>query len=365
MRKTIAVLLTSFSLVFTVTAQEQVAPIAITAENIGQLQSVHHIDFADFVAEAGSVENGWFALDPAGKHIAAMNRSGDVVVWDDAGELVDSYSIPGSDNLLSTVQDIAFRVDYPQVMSVHMDGTGYYVAYRNYETHELEYFQFASADVPLRIWDSGNTWLEVSPADYLRTRFVRELLPQQSDTLRTNATLDPTEFRELNSGPENDPDAFFRIGRMRLPYAITSTQDFFIKRWNLETDEVTATAQLNALPGVGQVTPDGRYFAWRDSESEAIHVLDFETGVDKVIAPLSGSYIPYLLPNASADVIIGVNVDLKPVVVAWNVVTGERIELGEYRSCNRQPDMVRLSVDSSTLVIGCDTGLDIWRMDTN
>ena len=70
----------------------------------------------------------------------------------------------------------------------------------------------------------------------------------------------------------------------------------------------------------------------------------------------------YLLLNSSASVIIGINVDLKPVVVAWNVVTGERIELGEYRSCDRQPDMVRLSVDDTTLVIGCDTGMDIWRV---
>lgn len=174
--------------------------------------------------------------------------------------------------------------------------------------------------------------------------------------------MNSAEFRELDSGPENDPDAFFRIGRMRLPYAITATQDFFIKRWNLETDEVTATAQLDGLPGVGQITPDGRYFAWRDDDAKAIHLLDFDIGLDKVIAPLNGSYIPYLLLNSSASVIIGVNVDLKPVVVAWNVVTGERIELGEYRSCDRQPDMVRLSVDDTTLVIGCDAGMDIWRV---
>lgn len=170
------VLLTSFSLVFAAAAQDM--PTAINAENIRHLQSVQHINFADAVAEAGVVENGWFALDPLGKHMAAMNRAGDVVVWNDAGNMVDKYNIPGSDNLLSTVQDIAFRVDSRQVVSVHMDGTGYYVAYRNYDTHELSYYRFSSADVPLRIWDSGNTWLEVSPADYLRTRFVRELLPQ-------------------------------------------------------------------------------------------------------------------------------------------------------------------------------------------
>jgi hypothetical protein len=50
-------------------------------------------------------------------------------------------------------------------------------------------------------------------------------------------------------------------------------------------------------------------------------------------------------------------------VVAWDVKTGERTILGEYRECNRpQPDMTRLSEDGTTLVIGCDTGLDIWRI---
>ena len=361
MRKLIVLLLSLFSMVVVVAAQADVE--GVSAENIKRLQSVQQVNFVDEVAAAGVVENGWFAVNQQGKYIATMNRAGDIVVWDDGGNVVDRYGITGGDNLQSTVQDIAFRADSPEVVSVHMDGTSYFVAYRNYETKALEYFHFPTADVPLRIWDTGNTWLEVSPADYMRTRFVRELLPASSDTLRTNAELTPSEYRELDSGPENDADAFFRIGRMRLPYAITATQDFFVKLWNLETGEVKATAQLDGMPGVGQITPDGRYFAWRDSESKAINLLDFETGNNKIVAPLNGSYIPYLLLNSSASVIIGVNVGLNPVVVAWDTSTGERTDLGEYRSCNRQPDMVRLSVDDSTLVIGCDTGLDIWRVN--
>ncbi|MFW5691150.1 MAG: hypothetical protein ACOCXZ_01505 [Chloroflexota bacterium] len=49
-------------------------------------------------------------------------------------------------------------------------------------------------------------------------------------------------------------------------------------------------------------------------------------------------------------------------MIAWIVETGERIDLGTYRECSRQPDMVRLSTDGTTLVIGCDTGLDVWRV---
>ena len=113
---------------------------------------------------------------------------------------------------------------------------------------------------------------------------------------------------------------------------------------------------------IGQLTLDGRYFAWRDGESKALHLLDFETGKDRVIALLGGVYIPFLLLNFSASVIIGVNVDLKPIVIAWDTKTGEQLTLGEYRSCSRQPDMVRLSSDNTTVVIGCDKGFDIWRI---
>jgi hypothetical protein len=153
-----------------------------------------------------------------------------------------------------------------------------------------------------------------------------------------------------------------RIGRIDPPLAITATKEALLKRWNLETGEVTASAQLEALPAAGQVNADGSSFAWVDQKFESLHLLNFETGKDQVIAPLGGTYIPFLLLSAKSDVIIGVNVGLEPGVMAWDVATGERIDLGTYRSCNRQPDMVRLSKDGSTLVVGCDTGLDIWRV---
>jgi hypothetical protein len=135
-----------------------------------------------------------------------------------------------------------------------------------------------------------------------------------------------------------------------------------VKRWNLEMDAPTATVELGSLPGVGQVNASGRYFVWGDAESTHLFLLDFETGENRLIAPLDGTYIPFLLLGVNADVAIGVNVGLEPTIVAWDTMTGERYDLGEYRTCNRQPDMVRLSRDGTTLVIGCDTGLDIWRI---
>jgi hypothetical protein len=60
--------------------------------------------------------------------------------------------------------------------------------------------------------------------------------------------------------------------------------------------------------------------------------------------------------------VIGVNIDLEPIIVAWDVASGERLDLGFYRECSRTPDMVQISEDGTTLAIGCDTGIDIWRV---
>ena len=356
----LAVILIFFSLAFSTSAQD--SSVVITASNINQLQSVAHINFVDWEPEIGKIENGWFALNHDASKFAVMNRTGEIIIGDDLGQVLDHYAVPGSDNLPTSVLDLAFRQNYPAVVSAHSEGGAYYVAYRYYETHQTEYFRFETPDVPLRIWDTGSAWLEISPDDYTRSRYVQVLTPANFDGFRVNEVLQPDAIKELNSGPENDPDSFLRIGRIEPPFAITVTQKFLVKRWNLETGLITATVQLDALPGAGQLSTDGRYFVWRDGDSKALHLLDFETGKDRVIAPLQSSYIPYLLLNSSASVIIGVNVASKSIVVAWDTSNGERIELGEYRSCNRQPDMVRLSADSSTLVIGCDKGIDIWRI---
>jgi hypothetical protein len=183
-----------------------------------------------------------------------------------------------------------------------------------------------------------------------------DLFTQQGDAPEV------ADLPSIPSGPEHDFDAFLRIGRIKPPTAITVTQSGQVKRWNLETGEVTATAQLEELPGAGQVNASGRYFIWRDAESTSLHLLDFETGEDRGVAPLDGAYIPFMFLTSDASVAIGVNVGSEPIVAAWDTSTGERYNLGEYRACNRQPDMVRLSGDGTALVIGCDTGLDIWRV---
>jgi hypothetical protein len=162
--------------------------------------------------------------------------------------------------------------------------------------------------------------------------------------------------------PQTDPDALIRIGRLPAPLAISVTREGLVRRWDLSTGEVTAEVPMDTLPLYGHATPDGERLVWRDPPSTALNILNFETGENRMIIPLNGMYVPFIFLTASADVIIGVDPDEEPVVVAWVAERGERIDLGQYRACGRPPDMARLSEDGSTLVIGCDAGLDIWRV---
>ncbi len=338
-------------------------PEPITAENFTQLRSVRAIDFADLPDEAGEVDNGWFTVSHDGRYLAVVNRQQAILILDDQGALVDQFSISGQDGLPATFLDGAFSPEDYTLYSIHSEGGRYYVARHVVGVTPTEYYYIDSSDVPVRVWgDVGSIWVEVTPVDYLKLPYVLRLNPQPLSRFRVNEPLMPAEITEIPSGPENDAESFLRIGRIDAPYAVTITGDNLAKRWDLELGMVSTTAQLDALPGMGSLTPDGRYFAWRDGESRGLSLLDFQTGQTQRVAELEGRYIPFLLLNPDADVIIGVNVALQPDVLAWSVVSGEEVALGEYRACTRQPDLVKLSRDGSALVIGCDQGLDLWRV---
>ncbi len=358
-----------------ITAQD--SPVVISADNITRLQSVAHIDFSDAPAEAGKIDNGWFAMDAWGEKYAVKNRADHLVIWNDAGQMLDQYFVEGEDGLPATTLDFAFDGWGASVVSAHSDGKYLYAA-RHFLPGNFIIFRTLSIDTPLRVWVSynGTDMLEMSSNDPLTGRYVMEIHPQSPIDESKSEPIDliPSEIHKFSSGPENDPDAFLRIGRIEAPYAITLTRGSLLKLWNLEQDGgiVIGQAQLSELPGMGTVnthfedfpeTQPPDYFAWRDGESKALHLLNIKTGEDRVVADLGGTYLPFMALTPAADVIIAVNAGLEPVVTAWNTTNGEKYNLGEYRQCNRQPDMVRLSQDGTTLVIGCDGGLDIWRIE--
>jgi len=340
-----------------ISAQEEV----ITSENFQQLTSVAHIDFDALSDELGGLDLGWFAFSRTGDRLAIRNRNNELVILDEQGHILDRYSVPGRDELPATVLEADFNAEGTMLASVHLDGMGYVVASRQIDAATDQFLRFETPDTPIRLWIDDEIWLEISPADPSGGRLVVQVSPDLMNESGTGP--EEGDLPSILSGPEHDFEAFLRIGRIKPPMAITVTQDGLVKRWNLQTGQVTATAQLDELPGAGQVNASGRYFVWRDAESANLYLLDFETGENRLIAPLDGAYIPFLFLSTDASIALGVNVDLEPTVVAWNTATGERYDLGEYRACNRQPDMVRLNRDGTTLVIGCDTGLDIWRIE--
>jgi hypothetical protein len=211
--------------------------------------------------------------------------------------------------------------------------------------------------VPLRVWfdssDDAVLWMETTTP-----------LGDAFEVIAVSLTGTEAQIMtRLASAPEMDTEAFVRIGRIPAPLAITATQAGLVRLWDLETGAVTAEAQLEVAPVFGRVNETtGRQLAWRDPQSETLQVLDFETGENRLVATLDGAYIQALMLTPAADVVLAVHIGDAAVVAAWTVDDGARIDLGAYRICTRVPDMVQLSLDGTTLVIGCDTGLEVWRV---
>ncbi len=331
----------------------------INAANVEQLGRVLQIDFDAAPAEAGEIISGWLRVDRDGRRVVMVNRANDLLVWDIAsGELVAAYSIPGTDGTNANMMDIAWDATGETIHSLHTDGAAYTVGVYTVADDNLQRVTVpAGDDRPVRVWagdEPGVTWVEVLTSDPETPPYVLRLDVTSGEVLT-----------KLDSVAEADRQSQVRIGRMPAPLAVTSSVEGVVQLWDLEAGDLLHAVELGAMPTFGHINgAAGRLLVWRDTQSEALHILDFETGANQQIAALDGAYVQALLLPPAADVVIGVNIDLEAVVVAWDVATGEQVQLGEYRECSRTPDMVQISEDGTTLVIGCDTGLDVWRIDS-
>ncbi len=343
-------------------AYAQEDPVPVNRDNVTRLSPSARIDFDALPDSAGEILSGGFALDPVGRLLALRNRDNTVVIFDTTGALVDVFSVPGADGLPDTVLDTAFDRTGALLAAVVSDGAGYSVAIRIIESGLtlVQPFPFAP-DVPLRAWFDANEpyyWVEVTPAEPGESPYVARFAYALPDVASTDVEPEIVPF-----APDSDPDTFARFGRIGAPYAVTTTQAGAVTIWDLEQATVIATAQTDGLPVFGGLNRDASALAWRDPDYQELHLLDLATGQDKLVAPLDGAYINYILVTPGADLILGVHVGDEPVVAAWDSATGERFDLGAYRACTRTPDMARLSGNAAVLVIGCDTGVDIWRVD--
>lgn len=174
-----------------------------------------------------------------------------------------------------------------------------------------------------------------------------------------------SRFEQQPYAPAEDAEAFIRIGRIEPPHVVTSSPEGAVKLWHLQGGELLAEAQVENGPVVfGQINTAATHLAWRGPDEYTLNLLNFETGKNQLVADLDGAYAQFYLVSRDADVIFLVHVDDEPVVVAYDEATGDRYDLGRFRQCNREPDMARLSENGTALVIGCDTGLDIWQVGT-
>ena len=157
-----------------------------------------------------------------------------------------------------------------------------------------------------------------------------------------------------------------RIGRIAPPLAVTVDEDGAVSLWAMEEGRVIHRAQDVGLAVFGAVNPGGTHLAWRDPPSNALNLLDFESGQNAEISPLDGDYIAWILLSDGADVIFGVDPQsARRHIWAWDAASGQKFDLGTYRDCGerQQPDWAEISQDGTALMIGCDSGIDIWRIN--
>lgn len=330
-------------------AQDQV--VVIRADNFARLAPANFIPFSNIPEEIGEIRTGWFAVSDDGRHIAAKSLMNTVVVWNIQGNLIDTFSLATDDGLPATIYNARFATTN-KLLVVYSDGRGGVLAERDVVNQTISVLRLPF--VPAHAWqDSSDYWLE--NVDERCTIRLDQLL---SDTPQNAPSC-------TVSSPEAAQDVMVRIGRVLPPYAVTASKDGQVQRWNLESGEVEFNVLVDPALGVpvfGQINSSGSHLAWRDPESTALYLLAFNSGSNQRIAQLDGQYIPFILLTPSADVIIGVGAGGQSSVTAWDVETGEAFMLGEFEGCSRPPDEVRLSADGTTMIIGCDGGLNVWQI---
>lgn len=320
---------------------------AISADNLRRLRPYAQIDFEALDA---ALAIGWFAANDDATEFVVFGRSGEVYdiyyseelrQWRSRRErgartiaLIDGLRLPGETMILHQLDDQFYLNDY-QLRSGHA---------------AVALFQGLSAD---------NLFVETVD-DNGQTRFLHYTVDRETGAL---ALQDVIPF------PDRADDApAIRLGRINFPVVIVSAlaaSALHVYRYPDSFDEAGAKAfQLVDGPAVlGAVNGlAASHLAWTNPARAHLSLLDLKTGEDRTVAALDGSYPQYLLLSNDASAILAVNLDFQPQVVAWNVESGARYDLGPYRECGRIPDHVELSRDGRALIIGCDTGLEIWRV---
>ena len=340
----IRALLCALSIVCVSLATGQEYP-PISAASLTHLKSQARIDFADV---SGALEIGWFEARADGGEFIVFDSKGRVYRVSEAG-VKDSWTYvePGSGRLFSLI-DAAYLDAAPHIL---------YVLGERYLINER---QLPTGFEPLAVVaHSYSLFIEAIDADG-RPVFLSYALGDAGAGW---------ELVDEFSLPEADPEKpTVRIGRIDFPIVLySSLADSALTVYRFPGAFMGGAGREFSLmqgPAVfGAVNATGSHFAWSDPGSARLNLLDLQTGENRVVAEIGSAYAQYHLLTADASAILVVNLNFAPAIFAWDVQTGKRHDLGAYRECERIPDKVALSADGTALIIGCDTGLDIWRVE--
>jgi hypothetical protein len=313
----------------------------ITTQNVMQLQSHVLLDF-DRVENPGS---GVFVMNDDASIVVSFAAGADgrplstAVVWDGlTGDILNTFPL-ASNSYDRSLTDAHLLV-------AEFDGVTAY----DLTTGEAETALTVEAGPVVEVWQSQENGV------------CAETMPPMGST---QGFVMCSEWDAPQPLFTEEMGAVSRIGRVPPPLAVLSDETGKVELWHMERNEIIAAAQVNDVAVFGTINAEATHLAWRDPASTALYLLDFVSGENQQIAELDGAFISYLHLSQNADIIFGVDpMSARSEVIIWNVVTGEASSLGTYRACEKQqPDYAQLSDDGTALVIGCDTGIDIWRID--
>lgn len=329
----------------------------ITAENIHNLKPIAQFDF-DRLPEGFTSASGLFAMSPDGEYMVTFaNRDGEapfsqVVLW--------GYSDDNTPILNAIEGNHLNRILSADGRCLAAGYLGYYAVWELDPTQANarllgKYELPNSGDSVVYLWWAEDTecnldlYAEVSAYD----GSVYVLRPSVSpDPLYTD--LFTLEGHEVAG----------RVGRILPPIAITMDFENRLYRWDLSKNEITATIAVDDYAIFGAINATGQYFVWQRTDYSGLHLIDFQAQTDREVVSYTDVYFSYLTLTTLADIAIGIDpMDARGTLRVFFTADGSVIELGNYRSCQRtQPDLAQISPDGSTLVIGCDMGVEVWRI---
>lgn len=374
------ILLTILFVGMSISAQDTTSYEVITSSNMLRLQPVHQLDFSDdFFVPAinpnsidqpldANFDIGWFVYSSPADRFLLLDNIQTLHAAFSSG--ATTFSVERS----NVIDAVAFDEAMFAVLLTGEDG--YQLWYEDFNLYGgiSQRMRVESDNIPAAIWitcqDDANEGgqdchanIEVNDGSISSIVTFPPLTATGGEVV--NLELVEGELAQSIYTPAQDDEAVVRIGRIPLPYVVTSSLDGLVKLWNIEAGELLYEVDNSTgEPSVfGNINADAAHLVWRDNANQSLYLLDFETGENRFIDNLDGAYAQWYFLSNDASAIIAVNLGGEPNVVVWDTATGERTDLGNYRNCERpQPDMARLSEDGTTLIIGCDTGLDIWRI---